>query len=160
MKPNKTTITLITVGILVSGLALASPGFDGKSCGHHERGGHHMSFQDKGDRMLERLSSKLALTDDQQVSVRAIMDASKPQRSALRDSMKDNKQALRDAMRSDSPDINAIRTLAEQKGQYVAQMTVLRAETRAQINAVLSAEQRTKMKEMREHRRERFNLEG
>jgi len=157
MKAKTVTSGLIATAVLISGLALAGPGRDGANCGHNKRGEYSMFKEGRQDRMLERMTEKLDLTDDQQLSVRAIMDEFQPRKQALRDTMKENRQALREAQHSDSPDLNTIRNLAEQKGQYVTEKTLLRAEVKTRMDAVLTAEQRTKMQEMHEKRRSRFD---
>ena len=83
------------------------------------------------DRMLERLTHELSLSEQQQVDVKEILAA----RALKGDALREGAAELRD------------------RGEVFAQMMDLRVETNGQIEAVLDDAQRAKFTELRERRR-------
>ncbi|MCS0632110.1 Spy/CpxP family protein refolding chaperone [Telluria mixta] len=114
--------------------------------GDHERGpdghGPGMPF---GHVPLHRLK----LTEAQQDKVFAIMHAQEPQRRDYDKAIRKAHEALRDLGRADKFDDARAGALSRDLGQAVAAQALLQARTDAQIQAVLTPEQR---EQLRQHR--------
>lgn len=158
MKKQFKTILIPLISVSLLGIATASYA-DRGGCDYRggAKGAYGQKFDakggpDKGMRM-ERLAQKLGLTDTQKDKVSVIFETSRDEHQALRDSMQNNRKALHQAMGSDNA--ASVRSLAEQKGDLVTEMTVLRANKRSQIMAVLTPEQQEAFAQMKKHRRGR-----
>ncbi|MEE4378135.1 MAG: Spy/CpxP family protein refolding chaperone [Candidatus Competibacteraceae bacterium] len=133
----------IAVVLIVSSLGLAAtvsakPGGD-RDCG---RGGQQ-GFN------VERIADKLDLNDEQRVQIAAVVDKSSQQMASLRDQMKANREQLRELSQQSPFDETAVRNVADTQGDLKANMIVLRAQQRAEINAILTDEQRAQWEEKR-----------
>ena len=157
-KPMKTIIIpLLSVSLL--GAATASHAFGG-GCdqrGGKGKGAYGQKFDGKGypdgSMRVERLAQKLDLTDAQQEQIAAIIEASSNTRESLQEKMQNNREALSEAMASDNS--ASVRSLADQKGDLIAELTVLRASDRSQIKAILTPEQQEEFAERKQRRRGR-----
>lgn len=156
MKKNRIkTILIPLVSVSLLGAATASHAYGG---GCDYRGGGNGAYGQKshdmgrpnGGMKVERLAHKLNLTDGQQEQLKVIIEASRTERDALREKMQNNRAALREAMSSDNT--ASVRSLADQKGDLVADLTVLRANNKSQIASVLTPEQQKDFFEMKDHR--------
>ena len=150
-----TTLT----GSVVAGIALANPQGDAESCGrgHHAMGSgrHHGDHESR----IERMADVLGLTEDQRDSVRAIVDKSRPQKRALRDKLTQNRKQLRALTQQGTPKESEVRALADAQGRAIADMIVLSTRIQADINAVLTQEQREKMQNVhKRHGHEKTSL--
>jgi Spy/CpxP family protein refolding chaperone len=146
-------IATALTGSVAAGVALANPRGDVEGCG---RGQHAMgSGRHHGDHesRMERMADVLGLTKEQRDAVRAIVDKSRPQKRALRDTLRENRRQLRALMQAGTPSESEVRKIADAQGRVMADMIVLRTKTRAEINAVLTQEQREKIQNMRKWRR-------
>jgi protein CpxP len=91
---------------------------------------------------LQRMTKVLDLTDAQQASIKKIQVTERGKTATLREQRRANREALRRAEEAQPFDENAVRTLAEQRGALETELTVARAWTRNQIDAILTPEQR------------------
>jgi Spy/CpxP family protein refolding chaperone len=92
---------------------------------------------------------RLKLTEAQQDKVFAIMHAQAPQRRDYDKAVRKAHEALRELARADKFDDARANALSRDLGQAIAAQALLQARTEAQIQAVLTPEQR---EEMRRHR--------
>lgn len=92
---------------------------------------------------------RLKLTEAQQDKVFAIMHAQEPQRRDYDKAIRKAHDALRELGRADKFDDARASTLSRDLGQAVAAQALLQARTDAQIQAVLTPEQR---EQARQHR--------
>lgn len=166
------TVKSVLIAALVGGLT-ATAAHAGKGCGmdHHR----HRGFD--SEQRINRLADRLELSAEQRDKVRAIVDKSRPALRAVHDKMRDNRKAMHALMQEEkvSEAANApsmargprldpirdsdIRKLADARGKLVAEMTVLRARMKSDIHAVLTPEQRDKLKQHSEqHRRHSSGL--
>ena len=128
----------------------------GKHGGKHagKRGGRH------GGGMMKRMAEKLSLTDAQQAQIKTFREAQKVQHQALRT----EKQALRTEMKaldSTSADYQSqVAAIADKKANLERKEFIQRSESRQQFESVLTAEQRTTLKEMKESRKNRGGKRG
>jgi Spy/CpxP family protein refolding chaperone len=99
---------------------------------------------------MERMAERLGLSHDQRQALDAIDDKYRPQLRSLREQMWDNGKALHAARAEDAK----LRTLADAEGKALADMIVLRKQMRAEIDKVLTDEQRERLHRFMEHRRD------
>jgi len=149
---NKLTIPLLAalaVSLLVGTAARAqdnaAPGAqpDRRMERHHREGGDMRGPEE----MLSRMTEKLGLDATQEQSVRDLMEAARPQFDSLRDRSRANRDALRDLDVNDPGYDARLKELATESGQLATEMTLLHGRLRAEINAVLTPEQRQQLAE-------------
>ncbi len=87
------------------------------------------------------------LTDQQRSNLDKVFDAAQDSAYEKMKSWRTDRRALREALRNGA-DPATIKPLADKAGQHVAEMIVMRAETRAKVNGVLTPEQQTELKQM------------
>jgi Spy/CpxP family protein refolding chaperone len=150
MKMNKTAL----LAVIATALLAASAYADGER-GRPGPGGHiggpgfgmHVP-----EMMIERMAEYLDLDDAQRDSLDNIMSAAKPELQALREQLRANHEALRDLDVNDAE----IQNIAISNGELATQGTLLLTRIRTEIDAVLTDEQRTRLAEAKERRKERF----
>jgi periplasmic protein CpxP/Spy len=98
---------------------------------------------------MGRMMHRLGLSPDQRQALDAIDDKYRPQLRGLMEQLADNGRALRKLPADDA----GLRTLADTEGKAVADMIVLRKQMRAEIDKVLTDEQRERLHRLMEHRR-------
>jgi len=142
---NRWIQVLIGAG-LVAGLAMPAMACQGDkgSCGNFE-----------GKRM-ERMAQALNLTDEQQQKMQQLHDKVRPQFEALGKQMQENRQALFGLDTQAAGYEDKVAKLAREQGNLVEQMIVLRAKMRAERDALLTAEQRAKSRELMQQRHDRM----
>ncbi len=151
----------VIITAVVMALALMSgttPGFAGQDETHKgDRDGMHRSMRGDGPRdparMVERMSRHLDLDELQQEKLNNILLTRKPEQEALRDRDRANREALSALDENDPQYSTNLSDLAAEKGQIVAERTVLMGKTRSDINTILTEEQRTKLGDWSKHRR-------
>jgi len=148
--PARTLIvsTLLAGSLAVGGAALARPPGGPGDCGGIPHAGMRAGHGDPAAR-LERMADRLGLTQQQRDSVRGIVDRYRPQTRQLSDRMRDNRQQLRTAMREAQPDAAQVQKLAQAQGDLVAERIVLHSKMRAEIDQVLTPEQRQQLQNRR-----------
>ena len=161
---KRITATILASSLALSGLTLANASDDRQE--RYERSGHYEKSEHKGKycnkhgkksgKRMEKMIKHLDLNDDQAKQVRNIRDSYKVKMSALRNKMKENRKQLREEMHSESIDQNKVKELAQVTGDLKADKIILRAEMRAEINNVLTSEQREKFNKMKEHRGKKY----
>lgn len=147
--------------------------------GHRHRGGKHSPEQ-----RLNRMQSKLDLSDEQMIQMKAIFESHKSEFERIKSEMKntftdDQRQALKEARKNRKRDKSAKRErpspeerskrmakLGISEGQQ-AQLRSLRQQMKSErelikqeMQAVLTPEQQTKMEEMKKHRKGRRGNRG
>ena len=158
MKANHALLALLLSATATSGLALAGDADQGDEDGHKGRGERsHMTGDRMHDpeQMVGRMTRWLELDDNQQQEVSNIMMVASPQLKTLKDRERANRDALH-TLDANNPDYSIrMQDLAADNGAIASEMTIVMAEMRSNINAVLTPEQQQKMAEgagrMREH---------
>ncbi len=142
---------IVTVALLAT-VALAAF----SSSVHAEfRGGPGMGFG--GPRlMLEHMADHLDLDDTQRETVKNILEAAKPEMEALREQFRANRAALEALDASDPAYSTELNNIALSNGQLATDGTLLFTRVRAEVNAVLTEEQRAKAERFKERKREAF----
>ena len=95
---------------------------------------------------------RLKLTEAQQDKVFAIMHAQAPQRREYDKAIRKAHEALRELGRADKFDDAKANAVSRDLGQAVAAQALLQARTEAQIQAVLTPEQREQLRQLHQHR--------
>lgn len=149
-------IVLIS-SLLASSMALAASGPDNSNSGktwHDCHHGRHSGMKGEGmhggEKFLDRMTDRLKLTAEQRSSVQAVLQKSQPQRANLREKMQANRKALKELARSGKSDSSQVATLAQERGQLVADLIVQRSKVRGEIRDILTDAQREQMNQMRE----------
>ena len=134
---QKSLAAFLAAASLAAGAAQAAPGdFHGR--GHH--GGPMMQLRG------------LDLSEAQRDQIFKIFHDQAP---AAREQMKQVREArlaLAKAAGGDRYDEAGVRAAAESQGKAVTQLAIMRAQTMQRVSAVLTPEQRAKLKERAEHR--------
>lgn len=150
MRMNKTALLAVVATALLAGSAYAD--------GERGRPGPDRHFGGPGfgmhapEMMIERMAEHLDLDDVQRDSLDNIMSAAKPELEALREQLRANHEALRDLDASDPE----VQNIAISNGELATEGTLLLTRIRSEIDAVLTDEQRARLAEARERRKERF----
>src|SRR3954468_2596148 len=144
----------IAAALCAGGLALTM-GAQAQSApeGGQQHGGmQHMRHHGGGDEM--RGLQALNLSEAQRDQVFKIHHDQAP---AFRDQMKKvraSREELQKLARADKFDAAAVRRAADAQAKSLSDIAVMRAQTASQVRQVLTPEQRTKLDQMREQRRQ------
>ena len=156
----KTLVTTLLLGSLsLTGMHSAFADDDreekhGYHSEHHgEHGGKYCDKHGKGNR-IERMKQHLGLTDDQVKKMQDLREKYQPQKQALREKMRDTRKQLRDVMHAEQLDQREVKILANKIGDLKAEKIMLHAKKRSEMNAILTPEQRQKMRDWKQKRHE------
>jgi len=140
MKSNFTTAVLIIMLAIGGTLASKALAFHGDGDG---RPGHSREFSAEQHRgRLEAMAQVLDLTTDQQLQIKAILATTREANRPIREQLRDNKRAMRAAATAEPINREAIRSLAIEGGKLKAELMISRVETRKQVDALLTPDQR------------------
>ena len=104
--------------------------------------------------MLPMLGRELQLTDSQRDQVKAIADSHRNEWQGLAERARTAHQALNDAVSGDTIDETLIRQRSAEVAAVDADMAVAQAHAHAEVLQVLTADQKTKLKELQASRRQ------
>lgn len=125
------------MGHAYPGAGYGGPGYWGPGYGPH-------GYRGMGG--LSYLADELDLGKDQRKSIRDIMDKSRSHARELGESMIENREKMGDVL--DEKGYGAdFDKLARRQGELIGEMIMLRAKTRAQIEATLTAEQKERFQD-------------
>jgi len=128
----KIMLVVGTAGIMALGsIALAGPE------------GHRF-----GDR--PQLGERLGLTEDQRNKIKTILESHKDEIKPLVEKMMTERKALRELIHSGTADEAAIRAQAAKVAAVEADLAVARAKVAAEIQPLLTAEQKEKARELKD----------
>jgi len=122
--------------------------------GPGKRGPSMMHGMEDPTRMIAHIGRWLELDEQQQQELENIALASKPQLSALRDKGRANHDAIRNLDPASSDYDVSIHALAAENGQIATELTLLMAQLKSDIHAVLTPEQQQQLATGRESLRE------
>lgn len=146
----KTSRKLLIATLLSAGLVTAG----GLVFAHGKGGGWHGEGPPT-ERMMERMSEKLGLDEQQQASIRALIEEHRPLMRENREAMRENRRELRDLVRGDAFDEAALRSLAAEQGDRVTDRIVERSLMMRAVRDVLTPEQQAEAERMMERFGER-----
>lgn len=155
---KKGILALIITAVVGGGMNFAladSGGYAGHDReygeGHHGKEGKHCNKH--GKFRLENMREELGLSDEQVKQITSIREKYQPRMQELREKSKANRTQLREAKNADAVDMGNIKTLAKAQGELKTQKIILKAEKRNEIHGVLTKEQLSKLKEMKQKHR-------
>jgi Spy/CpxP family protein refolding chaperone len=105
-----------------------------------------------GSHGMERFGQKLGLSAEQQASLKAIMDAARPEMDSIRADMKSNRETLRNADPGDPTYATTVANARNVAADVAGRMVTATSQVRANVWAVLTPEQRIKAKAMQAER--------
>ncbi|MEP7039025.1 MAG: Spy/CpxP family protein refolding chaperone [Acidobacteriota bacterium] len=155
---KKLTTAFIAIALVAIGtiFVFAQKADGGKGKFKHGFGHHRGSFG--------RLAKQLNLTDAQKAQMKQIREDGKAKTQPLRESMKSIHQQLSAATADGNFNEAQVQSLAAQQANIMAQLIVEKERTKSQIFAILTPEQQTQAKalkdQMKERRKERFQNRG
>jgi Spy/CpxP family protein refolding chaperone len=110
------------------------------------------------NRIVNRITRQLDLTDAQQTQVKSILEAERARVGPLLAEAARNRQQLHESTASGKFDEAQVRSLAARQAQTMTEMMVEKERVKARIyNEVLTAEQRTKADQLIERMHARFH---
>ncbi|HKF44524.1 MAG TPA: Spy/CpxP family protein refolding chaperone [Thermoanaerobaculia bacterium] len=140
---------LIAAGIVVLGIAglvagrLSAGAFPG-----HGKG-------DPAFRMFHHMAEALDLTDDQKAKIKEVLKAHAAEIEAQMRASATARRALHQATLADSTDESAIRAAAQSLGAVQGDSALLIAKVRKEVDPILTDDQKTKLRQLRENARSR-----
>lgn len=106
--------------------------------------------------LLGRLGDELELTDEQRAKIKTLLDETRPEMERLREEMRSTGRALAQLSPDDKAYDATVATASRRMGELTARMIQQRSALRARTHAVLTAEQKTRMAELRTKKMERM----
>ena len=139
-----------------SGTAVAGPGHDGGGHDGKHRW-HRVAGMHEGgaDRMVRHLTRALDLDEVQRQKIDNIMTAAKPQMDALRERAETNRKAMHELV-IDEDYAARLNDLATEKGVIATEHALLHGQLKAEIDAVLTPEQRAQWSDEAKEKRDRL----
>jgi protein CpxP len=161
---RKKWLTFAAAAAFAAGSALAAPPPGAGGSGPDRHGGPRGGMRGHagammgmpGPRMLERMTSELGLTADQQQRLKAIQQSALPGMQKLREELRGNAERLRKVQPDDPSYAAVVAEGSKRTGELTARMVQDAAELRAQVWRVLTPEQRVKMAAKQAERRDRM----
>jgi len=136
-----------------SSFANAGPSADGKS-GHAKHS--QMSDEAKAAHMekrLNRMATKLGLTDEQKTKVKALKQTSRNEIKPLRNEQRALRKEIRDLDPKATDYTAKLADAANRKAELTRQMIIAKGNNRQQMATILTTEQLAKVKELRDSRK-------
>ena len=145
---SKSLFRTLLLGGVLAAAAVPAVGFaaGGGPGAHGARHGGHFAHK------LMAVADEIGLTDAQKARIKAIFEANKPKAQALRTEMRETLTALDKAI-DGGADNDTIAELAIEAHSIRAETKELKQKVRKEVGAVLTPEQKAKLKEMRQARR-------
>lgn len=117
----------------------------GVGAGH--MGMHGFGHGSMGTGDILRMAERLDLTQTQRDRIGKIVDEARPKLRKNAFDMMDNRKEMHALMKEDKMDDKKLRTLTRRQGELMADAMYLQMKMRSDIHAVLTDEQRDKLKE-------------
>jgi Spy/CpxP family protein refolding chaperone len=153
MKAYRTEFASLALAIVVLTLlafASAANADDGRGDGYGNRTG-----MERGPMIPARILDRLDLDDTQRQTVDNIFEAAKPEFDALRARKQANRTLLAELNPADANYVIDLEAAAAENGQLAKDATLLFSRVRNEVNAVLSDDQRARLKERMDRRKDR-----
>lgn len=149
MKMNKAVLLGLASSAILATAVYAD--FDGRKGSHDRHFGGPGFGMPQPDMIVARMAEHLDLDDVQRESVENIMSAAQPEMEALREKVRANREAMR-TLGANDPELQNI---AISNGELATEGTLLFTRIRSEVDAVLTNEQRAKLAEFKDHKRDR-----
>jgi Spy/CpxP family protein refolding chaperone len=92
-----------------------------------------------------RMGDELGLTAEQRQSIRAVLDAARPQMQTLRDSMHSNMEKLRGVQPDDPNYANVVAQVSQSAADLASRLVTEGSQVRSQVYGLLTKEQKAKL---------------
>lgn len=145
MRKQLTAAAAAAAIVMTAGMALADQGRDPGERRLYRGGGMH-GFGDPAQ-VVEHLDRALELEETRRQRIENIVSATGPEIEALHERAEKNHNALRELDANDDGYDALLANLAREKGDIAAQLVLLRGRMKAEIDEVLTPEQRQKLAE-------------
>ena len=122
--------------------------------------GPRAGMEQGGFGVAMNIAERLGLTNNQREKVKAVMNSHTEELQALSRKMFDERKSLCDLIQADEMDEKAIRAQAAKISAVEADLAVIRAKIAQEIKPLLSAEQKQRMKELKEEAEKRWSERG
>jgi periplasmic protein CpxP/Spy len=116
----------------------------------HRRHGH------RGEHFFKRLAKELGLNDQQKSQAKAILEASRAQNMPYFKAMMTEKRQMKELILTGTADEAAIRAQSAKVAAAEADLAVQRGKEAKQLLALLTPEQKTKLKTIMDKREQKF----
>ena len=165
MKTNTNTLfkTTLASTAIAGLLSFASVAQAGPNCGGFAKHGQkygQMSDAKKSERMqkrMDRMATKLGLTDEQKTQVQALKQNSRNEIKPLRNERRALRREIRQLDPNASDYASKLADAANRQAEITRQLIIVRGTKRQQMSTILTPEQLAKKKEMRANRKARFH---
>ena len=158
MKLNKTTATILIAGS-IGIAALTSPLFadGGKFCDQRQHGSGHFSMMNEHgpmnknpEKMIEMMSHKLDLSDEQREQAITKLDEFRPRMKQAHRAIRDGMKRIHELDSGNENFISSLNELADQQGRLIADTIKLHTTMHVEFEQLLTAEQKSKFNEMKQ----------
>lgn len=146
MKIKKAMLALTTVAVL--SMAITSVSLFARERGITGSNTEHRNSESHQQKRLERLTSLLELTDEQQASIETLHETFGEQINKLREAMHGNREILKTLAEATPVDTNAIQQVADAQGALFSDLVMLKTEKRIAFTAILTQEQLDKLEKL------------
>lgn len=137
----------VVIGMLLATMVAAASVHAGSGKGH-VNGPPPGGMMEPGQG-IDRMAKVLKLTDAQQTQIKALLDAEKERMKPVFESVHEKRDQLRKLSEATSFDEAAVRTIATAIAQQEIELMISRTGTQSKINALLTADQRELLKNLR-----------
>jgi Spy/CpxP family protein refolding chaperone len=152
MKKRNVIIAAAVTAVIGSGIAFAGA----KQCRDAGAGWHGNFGENKIEHIVDRLDSHLDLTDQQELSLRSILEENKAEFFDAHQARKSFRLEIMQLDPSSSDYDAAVASLADEFAAQVRQKTLQAAEIVKQASAVLTDEQLQKARDLIEQRMDKY----
>jgi Spy/CpxP family protein refolding chaperone len=108
------------------------------------------------DQKLERMTQDLNLTEDQQARIRSLFESERSDMEPLRERIRTMHREIDEEASRGSFNESRVRSLADDLARAQSEMIVARARMTSRLNAMLTPEQQSKLRDLHRQRFERF----
>ena len=162
-RKGKGFITALLAVVVLGGTGIATAGdqqHEGARSGHEHGPGDAMFGGGFFGADIARMGDQLGLSAEQRESIKAILDAARPQMQAMRESLHSNMDKLRGAQPDDPSYATVVAQVSQSAADLASKMVTESSQIRSQVYALLTKEQKAKLPQieaqMKDHMREHF----
>lgn len=148
-------LTALSTILALGAVPMASFAQGGGACAHGSAM-HHDGSMHRGGPGMEGMKAfhRLKLSDEQREQIFQVRHEQAPQLFKLRTAERNARAQLREAGRDGNLDDAKAQQAAKDLGEAQGQLALMRAQGKAKVMAVLTAEQREQLTKSRSHRRD------
>lgn len=122
---------------------------------HYKQDGTPKKYKKHHGWGMHSMLKKLDLSEEQRQQVKAISEEMKPQLKEQKAELRDVSKQIHTLAMSDNYDEGRVSDLADRKGDVIAELSKLKAAKMARIYALLTPEQKEKLADLRQKKKEK-----